>query len=322
MIITTYGTRGSIPVAGHKYARYGGNTTCLEVESTCLPPHTRLVVDAGSGIMPLAADAAKQGAKKVILLLTHYHYDHTQGLLLCPFTYRKDIELSLYGPEENRIGPKQMLSHVMRPPFHPVSMAEVSSHMSFMSIAHPAGAVFVVHPEGGICLFAISEFERAERREGGQIKFSYGRTYLLQDCLVIHMYRSNHPERTISYRFEERPTGKVFVFLTDHENTDSTPSAFCDFLKLADLLIMDSQYSREKFEQDKKSGFGHSTPDFCVGVACEAQVKHLGLTHHDPLSDDAAVDAILAEAQVAAKHIGYRGQVSACHDFERFELIF
>jgi len=33
MIINCYGARGSIPVSGQEYAKYGGDTACLEIRS-------------------------------------------------------------------------------------------------------------------------------------------------------------------------------------------------------------------------------------------------------------------------------------------------
>lgn len=322
MIVTTYGTRGSIPVAGVKNAKYGGNTTCLHIKSPCLPQDTYLVIDAGSGLMPLNSNGLAVRVKEVILFFTHYHHDHTQGLLLAPWTYMKtDVKLRLYGPEEHGIGPKQMLDHLMRPPFHPVSLPEVftKDHMEFKGIQHPAEMAFVVHPQGGLKLCALHELEAAESGAHGQMVFRKSTRYSLRECLVVRMFRSNHPERTISYRFEERPTGRVFVFLTDHENQDSTPLALRNHLRGADLLIMDSQYTRNQYENGK-AGFGHGTPDFCVGVANEMGIKELGLTHHDPQASDEAVDGVLREAHAAAESIGYGGLVKACRDFDEFKL--
>lgn len=36
MTVVTWDTRGSLPLAGENYSRYGGNTTCVEVRSTNL----------------------------------------------------------------------------------------------------------------------------------------------------------------------------------------------------------------------------------------------------------------------------------------------
>ena len=50
MIIRCYGARGSIPVSGKQYLKYGGDTTCLEIRSK---NDEIIIVDAGSGIRRL-----------------------------------------------------------------------------------------------------------------------------------------------------------------------------------------------------------------------------------------------------------------------------
>ena len=60
MKVTTYGTRGSTPIARADAIRFGGNTTCLRIKSECLPPGMALAVDSGSGYMPLSNDLLKE----------------------------------------------------------------------------------------------------------------------------------------------------------------------------------------------------------------------------------------------------------------------
>jgi ribonuclease BN (tRNA processing enzyme) len=58
---------------------------------------------------------------------------------------------------------------------------------------------------------------------------------------------------------------------------------------------MDAQYTREQYNVNT-AGFGHGTPDYCLRVATETQVKQLIMTHFDPFRDDGAVKKMLAEA--------------------------
>jgi hypothetical protein len=95
---------------------------------------------------------------------------------------------------------------------------------------HPAGKVIVVHPEHKPVVISLEELELAESNPVNR-QIRMGSKHInVRECLIIKMYWSNHPERTISYRFEERPTGKVFVFLTDHENTDGIPRSLKNHL--------------------------------------------------------------------------------------------
>jgi phosphoribosyl 1,2-cyclic phosphodiesterase len=73
--IRIWGARGSIPAPGPNTARYGGNTSCVEVT---LSDNSVLVLDAGSGIRDLGPSC--MDAERINILLTHLHLDHIQGL--------------------------------------------------------------------------------------------------------------------------------------------------------------------------------------------------------------------------------------------------
>lgn len=296
MKVTFYGTRGSVPIANQASMATGGNTTCIRVQSECLPKGMLLVVDAGSGFVPLCKDALQEGVAEAHILFTHYHWDHTQGLPLGPLTFIKQIPLTCWGTVDEGIGPKEVLVNTMKRPFFPVDFSECASHFSFKTITHPNTKVIIIHPEGGIKQMDVDQFEKFDGKPLPIGREGY--KYPKQECLIIRMMKSYHPEKTISYRFEEGPTGKVFVFMTDHENQDALPAAMKAFLRGADFLAMDAQYTRTKYET-QTAGFGHGTPDYCVRVALEVGAKRLGLTHHDPASTDKDIEVILAEAVAA-----------------------
>ncbi len=296
MEITFYGTRGSVPIANKDSVVMGGNTTCISINSQCLPEKMWLVVDAGSGFVPLCAEALKSGVKSVQIFFTHWHHDHTQGLPLGPLTFIKQIPIVCWGPVDGGMGPREVLTTLMKPPFFPVDFKVIGSHFTFKKLEYPNTKVVLIHPEGGVNQMTVEQFEQFEN-DGKLLPIGKGR-YPRDECLLIRMLHSNHPERTISYRFEEGPTGKVFAFCTDHENQDGLPNDLKSHLSGADLLVMDSQYRREKYEQ-VTAGFGHGTPDYCVRVALDVGAKSLGLTHHDPPSTDKDVEAVLAEAKNA-----------------------
>lgn len=316
MKITTYGTRGSVPIANPNSVKFGGNTTCLRVESACLPPGFVLAIDAGSGFVPLSQDVLKEGgAKEVAVLFTHYHHDHTQGLFLSPLAYMRNIKKYLLGPEEHEVGPKQVMEAMMRPPYFPVHFTEIVSSFKFKGLDFPQTMVILLHNEGGYKLMGVDEYQ-ARLNKSEYFGIGQGK-YPLSECLVITMLKSRHSEQTISYRFEEKLTGKVFVFMTDHENEDSIPTAKKAFAAGADLLIMDSQYSRVVYEA-RTGGWGHGTPDYCVRFAEAVGAKALGLTHHDPSSSDTQIEAILAEAKAAAKELLLF--IFACADYQVSKL--
>jgi len=316
MKIQFAGTRGSVPISNPKSVRFGGNTTCLRVSSDCLPPGFALVVDSGTGFVPLSMQLLKEGIKEVSVLFTHYHHDHTQGLLLSPILFIKAVKLRLFGPVEADIGPREMLETIMKPPFFPVDYREVASHILYDKFDFPRAWVLLFHAKGGMKKLTVDEYERLTK-EGKNIPIGTGK-YPVSECLVVTMHKASHPESTISYRFEEKNTGKVFVFLTDHENADGLPLSLKAHLKGADLLVMDSQYSRKTYNE-RTAGFGHGTADYCVRTALACNAKMLGLTHHDPMSSDEAIEAVLAEGMALLPDPSVL-QVFACCDYQEVTL--
>ncbi len=299
-----FGTRGSVPVSSKSQMKYGGNSTSIMIQSDCLPENNYLAVDAGSGFVPMSNHVMKEqggnlfdtnGGVAMTVLFTHYHHDHTQGLFLSPLTFIKSVQMSLLGPSDHNIGPREMMLDLMKPPYFPVDFKEVASHFNFKKFDHPASNVVIFHPIGGKKVLDAEQYERFANN-GGHVPVGKSGKYPIAECLVVKMFKSNHPEQTISYRFEEHPTGKVFVFLTDHENQSGIPSALRTHISAVDLLVLDSQYAQQKYDTFT-AGFGHGTGPYCADLAFQCKVKKLGLTHHDPSNSDDQVEDILSEAK-------------------------
>ncbi len=320
MWITTYGTRGSSPMARREILRYGGNTTCLRIRSTCLPPDTALLVDAGTGIVPASLDLLKEGVRHVILLMTHYHHDHTQGFPLARHTYAESVAIDVFGPRLDGVGPRQVFQTLMSAPFFPVDYARVAPHITCHDLDAVGTEALLIHPREGARRVPVEALEGPAGQGGLREECLPG--VALGDCLVVRMHKTAHPEDTVTYRFEERPTGKVAILLTDHENTTPLPSDLRRHLSGADLLIQDAQYTRQQY-QASTAGFGHGTGEYSARVMKECGVARLGQTHHDPMADDADVDAIVEEARAwladnGAAPLG--DSVFACGDYQEIEV--
>jgi ribonuclease BN (tRNA processing enzyme) len=332
MKVTFWGTGGSVPISNPKRVVFGGNTTCVRIESKCLPKDMALVVDAGTGFVPLSSALLKEGVRDLNIIFTHYHHDHTQGLLLGGTTFVPFVKNTLWGPVERGVGTKQVFESLMQPPYFPISFSHraVGSHFGFKDFSDPNSEALVVHPIGGMKRVKAAALEKVEKN-GQMIAFG-DEKFGVAECLIIRMIKSNHPEFTISYRFEERPTGKVFVFLTDHENTDGLPTSLRGHLKEADLLVMDCQYKRAIYDE-RTAGFGHGTADYCVRVALAVCAGKLGLVHHDPSSTDDDILAVLKEgedalvlaasggAPGATASKGGNSNIVAIKDYDSFDLV-
>ena len=68
-----------------------------------------------------------------------------------------------------------------------------------------------------------------------------------------------------------------------------------EFVRDADLLILDAQY--DKAEYKEHLGWGHGCVDDCVALAMKAGVKKLMLFHHDPDHDDKRIDEFVKHAR-------------------------
>jgi phosphoribosyl 1,2-cyclic phosphodiesterase len=79
VVVKFWGVRSSIPTPTSQNMRIGGNTSCLEVRL----PGGEVIVDGGTGVRPLGSALSQQAAgnpSDLHLFLTHFHWDHIQGL--------------------------------------------------------------------------------------------------------------------------------------------------------------------------------------------------------------------------------------------------
>lgn len=77
LMVTFWGTRGSIPTPGNKTKRFGGNTSCVQIRHGT----TEFICDAGTGIRALGESLIDAGRSPIVahLFFSHSHWDHIQG---------------------------------------------------------------------------------------------------------------------------------------------------------------------------------------------------------------------------------------------------
>ena len=205
MQIRFWGVRGSIASPGQDTATVGGNTSCVEV----LCGGTRIVLDAGTGLRGLGnALMAQGGPASLTLLLSHYHWDHIQGLPFFIPVYLKDTSLTVVGGANGVGSVKETLERQMSAPVFPVRLDEVGARL------------------------ATREVKTGETVEVGEA--------------LVRVGKGNHPGGIVAYRIEHE--GKSIVYATDTEHYACVDPALRALCEGADVLIYDSQYTPEEYK--------------------------------------------------------------------------
>ena len=260
MQLTFWGVRGSLPSPEPWAWRYGGNTPCVEIQTD----DQLFILDAGTGIRDLGHDLIanrRQVGLVANILLTHYHWDHIQGLPFFEPLYYANSTLHFFGPPlpdsqtPGTLG--GVLSLLFHAPFFPVTV------------------------DGLRATYTLREFD-------WWTDYHLGLTR-------VRTCRLNHPQGALGYRLDRG--GVSIVYATDHEpGAMERDQELIDLARDADILISDAEFHPEELSGAKR-GWGHGSWKESARLARAAGVRQLILFHHDQLRTDDEIDLILAEAR-------------------------
>jgi phosphoribosyl 1,2-cyclic phosphodiesterase len=246
-----WGVRGSIPSPGPETSRYGGNTPCVEMRAG----DELMIFDLGTGARQLGA--ASSAPFHANIFISHYHYDHLQGLPFFGPIFDPRCHFTVRGPTRNGRTVKEVIAGQMQQPFFPVT----------------AEMVFRAQLD-------YQPFTAGDRlRLGGA---------------MVSAIEANHPGGSLAYRVDFK--GRSVVYATDTEHGTERDLQLEEFSRGADLLIYDAMYTEDEYlgrTGSPKVGWGHSTWQHGVKLAEAAKVGSLCLFHHEPIRTDDALDALL-----------------------------
>jgi phosphoribosyl 1,2-cyclic phosphodiesterase len=296
-----WGVRGSFPVSGEGFLHYGGNTSCVEVRAG---DHL-VICDMGTGIIRLGNDLLRdhldsrgRGKKKraiePVILVTHAHHDHTQGLPFFKPAYLDSARIHIFGPRMFNQDFSEILAKSMMAPLFPVDLADMASTRVIRNVE-----------ESETLILKKGEAPRIASAQHNQFPADPG-------AVVVRILKNlSHPKGgVINYRISYK--GKSVVYATDVEGYVGGDSRLVQFTQGADLLIHDAQYLPEEYTGMPlpTQGFGHSTYEMAAAVAHQAGVGRLALFHHDPTHTDEEIRLIEKKTVRAFKRsfAAYEGQ--------------
>jgi CheY-like chemotaxis protein len=260
MRVRFWGTRGSIAKPGANTLRYGGNTSCVEVQTA----DTLVVLDCGTGAYELGQALARAGSGgRGHLLIGHTHWDHIQGFPFFDPLFMPGGHWDVYAPAGRGRDVEAALAAQMSYQYSPITLDALNAEVRLRDLG-----------EG--C------FELGGIRVTTQ--------YLNHPALTLG-YRLEAEGATLVYATDHEPHS-----LHPCAGLPGTPPVHHEdrrhvrFLEGADLLIHDAQYTLEDFPD--KVGWGHTPTDRAVDYAMLARAKRLALFHHDPARSDEGIDRV------------------------------
>jgi len=208
MRIKCWGSRGSIPVSGREYIKYGGDTTCLEIATR---NGEVIVVDAGTGIRRLGIDLLERQQLTYHFIFTHAHWDHVMGFPFFKPIFNPQATFIMHRCPFHSKFVETILSKVMSPPNFPVRFRDVQARIDYLQ-ACPV--------EFEIDSIRITPIALSHPNSGSGYKFTEGRkTFVfITDNELGYTHKGGLP-----------------------------PEAYTEFAADADLFIHDAEYTPEEY---------------------------------------------------------------------------
>jgi phosphoribosyl 1,2-cyclic phosphodiesterase len=257
--IQFWGVRGSIPTPGKDTIRYGGNTSCLEMQVG----GRRLIFDGGTGLRLLGDELAKQMPMEGYMFFTHYHWDHIQGFPLFMPAFVPGNRFHIYGavPPEGESMKKHFMERVLHPN-SPVPMQGMQADLRFYELEHHQKMML------GDITIETGTLNHPNSAMGYRISWQ-GKT-------AVYCSDTEH--------FPDRLDDNILNLAHDAD------------VLIYDAMYTDEEYHNPK---SPKVGWGHSTWQEAIKVAQAARVKTVVIFHHDPSHTDEYLDEIERDVQTA-----------------------
>ena len=282
------GVRGSYPIAHKNYLKYGGNTSCVEVN---VGGHL-IVLDAGTGLIDLGHELMQKHISSgtdlfdrkpidVTLLLSHIHQDHIQGFTFFRPSHVSTTKLNVFGTTGYNETLADELAQLLFTKSFPLDLGDIAASLNIFDISETE---YVVLDDCGAIIKRIEGCDDLIPKDNEVIISCYKSYAHPQDGVIVYK---------IAYK------DKSMVYATDKESYFGGDRKLSMFARNCDLLIHDAQYTTDDYLQScsPKQGYGHSTFDMALECQKQSGAKKLVFCHFDPSYDDQKLDEIAAQYQ-------------------------
>lgn len=269
MDIRCWGSRGSIPVSGTEYVKYGGDTTCMEIRTRS---GEIIIVDAGTGIRRLGNHLIEEDRWHYHFIFTHAHWDHVMGFPFFKPIFNEKAVFEMHRCPFHSRFVETVLNKVMSAPYFPVKFDELRARMNFedacpwtfsigtvnitpISISHPNGGAGYCFEEDGKRFVFLTDNELDFPHPGGLSRkdysdFSKGADLLIHDAeYTLEEYQSTrgwgHSTFTDATRLAlDAGVQRLGLFHLNQDRKDGEMDAMVDRCK---GLISDAKADLECF---------------------------------------------------------------------------
>jgi len=119
--IRIYGSRASFPFFNRGSIAYGGNTSCIRVDTE----DKIVILDAGTGLGQFSVDMKDESRISCDILISHLHYDHILGLLNFAQILNPNNDIRIFTKSRGDEPLAKQVFGAFKPPYWPIDFAEI-----------------------------------------------------------------------------------------------------------------------------------------------------------------------------------------------------
>ena len=204
-IIRFWGCRGSFPSLDRNKMIYGGDTSCIEIQ-TC--DNNTIILDMGTGLKRLGEKITNNSSysKNINIFLSHYHLDHIHGFLMFAPLFNSNYNIKIYSRKSGDRGLQQILEDFLQPEIWPVFLKDLSANLEFIDMDEKP-------------------------------------ININQNTRVLDNLHS-HPNKAYSIKIETFGKKITYITDCEHPKDHLNPNVI-DFANDSDILIHDAHYTPE-----------------------------------------------------------------------------